>query len=111
MIEIVYDSEREHMFTLRYELHKYIPDLFFEKYPQYTELHFIQKLFDSDSNIRFICEKPIIWSTDYIYEFREIKFTLSLDEDYDFIDFMVENPKYRSEIAEHICGLIEHGKY
>ena len=78
MIEIIYDTEKEHIFDLRYELHKYIPESIFEKYPENTELHFIQDLFDVNSSIQFIGESPMIWSTHYIYKYMDKKTTQRL---------------------------------
>lgn len=107
MVEIVYDLEKERIFDLRYELHKYISESFFEKYPENTDLHFIQDLFAVDSFIHFIREYPMIWSTHYIYKYMNKEFTLVLDEDYDLINYAVDNPKDRNEIAKYICKLIE----
>lgn len=106
MIEIIYDTEKEHIFDLRYELHKYIPESNFEKYPQNTELHFLQDLFDVNSHIQFIGKYPMIWSMHYIYKYMDKIFTLVLDEDYDLVNYAVDNPKDRKEIAEYICKLI-----
>ena len=106
MIEILYDKEKEHIFELRYELHEYIIESNFEKYPENPELHFIQDLFDVNSSIQFIGKFPMIWSTHYVYKYMDKSFTLVLDEDYDLINYAVENPADRKEIAEYICKLI-----
>jgi hypothetical protein len=110
MTRIVYDTEKKYIFTLIYELHKYIPNTIFEEYEEHPELHFIQKLFANDSNIQFIGEFPMIWSTHYIYKFMNKEFTLVLDEDYDSIHYAIENQEDRNEIAEYICKLIEKQK-
>ncbi|MPN62719.1 hypothetical protein SDC9_210472 [bioreactor metagenome] len=52
----------------------------------------------------------MIWSLHYEYKYIDKGFTIVLDEDYDLINFVVENPKNKSEIAKYICNLIENQK-
>lgn len=110
MIEIVYSVNNEHIFKLVYELHEYIPKLIFDKYKEYPELHFIQDLFASDSSIQFVNKFTMIWSLHYEFKYIDKGFTIVLDEDYDLISFVVDNPKNKSEIAKYICNLIENQK-
>jgi len=106
VIEIIYDKEKELIFELSYNLHEYIPDSIFQKYPQNTELHYLHELFTVDSYIQFKGEFPMIWSTHYLYECGHKGFIVVLDEDYDIISYAVQNPIDRKEIAEYISKLI-----
>lgn len=110
MIEIIYDKDKDRIFNLTYEIHKYIPDSFVQKYPRNTELHYMYYLLGSDSNVEFIGTFQIIWSTDYKYKYKNKEFTLVFDEDYSFISYVVENPEDIREIAEYISEIIESHK-
>lgn len=110
MIQIIYDSDKDHIFDLRYDLYKYIPKPIFEKYSESSELHFIRELFTVDPYIHFIREYPMVWSRHYVYRYIDKIFTMALDEDYNLINYVVENIKDRKEVAEYICKLIENQK-
>ncbi|WP_054024940.1 hypothetical protein [Bacillus sp. FJAT-28004] len=106
MIEIVYDTEKERIFEFSYKLREYIPDSIYKEHPRYTELHFIQGLFELEPCIQFIGEFPMIWSIHYKYKYKDKGYILVLDEDYGFVSYAVDNPSDRKEVAEYIYSLI-----
>ena len=106
MIEIAYDLEKVHLFRINYLLIDYIPESMFREHPQNTELHFIKELFDIDSNIKYLGEMQMIWSTYYKYKLRDMDFSLVLDEDYDLVSYVVDDSNNRIIIAEYILELI-----
>lgn len=109
MMKINY-NDKEHIFHLDYDLLQYIPDTLYQKYPEYTELHFVQELFANDRDIEFIDSVTEIWSICFHYKYLDKVFSLVLDEDYSFISYAADDPKDRKEIAEHICELIMEAK-
>lgn len=115
MIKIEYMNSMNNLptcFVLFFWLKDYIPDNYFKECEHTAELDFYIEILkkynlfeEKTSNI-----KEIIWSRHYECRYNDIPFTMVFDEDWGDISFAVENPKYRKEIAEYLCSIIEKEK-
>ena len=99
-------------FVLIFDLKEYIPENYFKEWVHEAELNFYVDILkkhnlleDKSSNI-----KDIIWSRHYECCYNDIPFTMVFDKDWGDISFAVENSKYRKEIAEYLCSVIEKEK-
>lgn len=107
MIEIRYNND--YSFEINFVLRDYIPQKYFEIKEDGTgaELYFYIDLFKNCKHFHIIECELVIWEVKFLCYYKEIKFEMYYDKDWNLINFTVDEIKHRNYIAEKIKELVE----
>ena len=99
-------------FELVFNLKEYVSENYFKECVYEAELNFYMDILKKHNLFEYKSSniKDIIWSRHYECCYNNIPFTMVFDKDWGIINFAVENPKHRKEIAEYLCCIIEKEK-